>query len=187
MEEGGWHAAEALVLARYFMFTQVYFHKTRVAYDVHMRKAMKELLPGGCLPRPEGTELNDYLKWDDWKVLGLIAEGRAGEHGRRILERDHYREIHHTHEVCTAEDRQKLDEVKSKLGELLVAEETAKTRWYKTGNPDILVVSEFGTPRVQPLSEYSMAIKGMKENDQVILYVDRASRPEAEKLLGKEN
>lgn len=27
--EGGWHAAEALVLARYFMFTQVYFHKTR--------------------------------------------------------------------------------------------------------------------------------------------------------------
>lgn len=32
ISEGGGHAAEALVLARYFMFTQVYFrHKTRVA------------------------------------------------------------------------------------------------------------------------------------------------------------
>lgn len=27
--EGGIHGAEGLVLARYFMFTQVYFHKTR--------------------------------------------------------------------------------------------------------------------------------------------------------------
>lgn len=187
IEEGGWHAAEALVLARYFMFTQVYFHKTRVAYDIHIRGAMKELLPGGCYPKPVGEGLKEFLKWDDWKVLGLIAEGKAGEHGRRIIERDHYREIHHTHEVCTVEDRQKLEEVKSKLGNLLVAEETAKTRWYKTGNPDILVVSDFGTPPVQPLSEYSMAIKGMKENDQVILYVDRASRPEAEQLLGKGN
>jgi len=35
--EGGVHAAEALVLARYYMFTQVYFHKTRVAYDHHIR------------------------------------------------------------------------------------------------------------------------------------------------------
>src|SRR5437016_1425889 len=50
VNEGGWHAAEALVLARYFMFTQVYFHKTRVAYDHHLRKALGELLPGGRFP-----------------------------------------------------------------------------------------------------------------------------------------
>jgi hypothetical protein len=47
IEEGGLHAAEALVLARYFMFTQVYFHKTRVAFDLHLREAMRLLLPGG--------------------------------------------------------------------------------------------------------------------------------------------
>ncbi|WP_252891864.1 HD domain-containing protein, partial [Thermoclostridium stercorarium] len=28
VEEGGWHVAESLVIARYHMFTQVYFHKT---------------------------------------------------------------------------------------------------------------------------------------------------------------
>jgi HD superfamily phosphohydrolase len=33
---GGLHAAEGLILARYFMFTQVYFHKTRVVFDHHL-------------------------------------------------------------------------------------------------------------------------------------------------------
>ena len=32
--KGGLYAAVGLILARYFMFTQVYFHKTRVAYDI---------------------------------------------------------------------------------------------------------------------------------------------------------
>ena len=57
IQEGGLHAAEALVLARYFMFTQVYFHKTRVAFDVHLRGALKELLPGGHFPKPTEAEL----------------------------------------------------------------------------------------------------------------------------------
>src|SRR5205823_2742898 len=43
--EGGVHAAEALVLARYYMFTQVYFHKTRVAFDHHIRGALQAVLP----------------------------------------------------------------------------------------------------------------------------------------------
>jgi HD superfamily phosphohydrolase len=39
VSEGGWHAAEGLILARYFMFTQVYFHKTRVVFDHHLQHA----------------------------------------------------------------------------------------------------------------------------------------------------
>ena len=35
------HAAEALIIARYLMFTQVYFHHTRRAYDYHIAEAMK--------------------------------------------------------------------------------------------------------------------------------------------------
>lgn len=38
--EGGFHAAEALILARYFMFTQIYFHKTRVILDRHLQEAL---------------------------------------------------------------------------------------------------------------------------------------------------
>ena len=31
---GGLHAAESLIIARYSMFKQVYFHKTRMAFQV---------------------------------------------------------------------------------------------------------------------------------------------------------
>ena len=183
IEEGGWHAAEALVLARYFMFTQVYFHKTRVAYDIHLREALKEILPGGLFPKPAGAGLREFLWWDDWRVMGLIGRGRAGEHGRRIMERNHYRKIYHTPEVCTHNDMLELRKVKARLGRLLAAEETANKSWYKTGNTDIRVFSRVRKPQVQPLSGYSKVIAGMKENNQVLLYVDRASREEAERKL----
>ncbi len=35
VEEGGIQSAEALMLARYFMYSQVYFHPVRRIYDIH--------------------------------------------------------------------------------------------------------------------------------------------------------
>jgi len=183
IEEGGWHAAVALVLARYFMFTQVYFHKTRVAYDVHLRETMKTLLPDGHFPKPTGTELKEFLRWDDWEVLGLLADGKGGEHGKRIIERNHYRRIYYTPEVCADKDLVELDAVKVKLGTLVLAEESAKKSWYKAGSRDIPVYSRVRSPSVQPLSKYSKVIENMMENNQVFLYVDAASRHEAERLV----
>ena len=67
IEDGGWHIAESLVLARYQMFSQVYFHKVRRIYDYHISKACKEILntsakKTGCYPAP--NELVDYLNYD---------------------------------------------------------------------------------------------------------------------------
>lgn len=182
IEEGGWHAAEALVLARYFMFTQVYFHKTRVAFDLHLREALKTLLPGGSFPAPTATGLKEFLGWDDWRVQGRFAQGEGGEHARRIIERNHYREIRHSPEVSSAKDFEELDRIKKKLGNLVVAEESARKSWYKTDNTDIPVYMQ---GRVQPLSKISRAIANLQENNQVKLYVDKASQEEAERLLAE--
>ena len=40
VEEGGLHSAVALLLARYFMYEQVYFHKVRRIYDHHLIEFM---------------------------------------------------------------------------------------------------------------------------------------------------
>src|SRR5712671_3761819 len=57
--EGGWHAAEGLIVARYFMFTQVYFHKTRVIYDYHLQEALTNLLRAVfSRVRREATSIN---------------------------------------------------------------------------------------------------------------------------------
>ena len=171
ISKGGWHAAESLVLARYFMFTQVYFHKTRVAYDIHLQKALKEMLPQGQFPRPVGSDLQSYLRWDDWKVLGLLANGRGGPHGDRLKNRDHYRRVYDTPEVSTKKDFELLEEVKDKLGKLVVAEKSAAKSWYKMGSLDIPVVDDHNTQDVRPLSKYSNAVRGLKANNQVFLYV----------------
>ena len=70
IERGGIQALEEFVLARYFMFIQVYFHKTRRYLDKALIKSLKEILPDGKYP----DNIEDYLKWDDNRVLNLISE-----------------------------------------------------------------------------------------------------------------
>ena len=171
ISEGGWHATEGLVLARYFMFTQVYFHKTRVAYDVHLKGALKELLPGGRFPRPTKDELGEFLKWDDWRVLGLLADGKGGEHGTFLTSRNHYRLAYSSPEISSEAELALIERVKDKLGSMIVAIEESKKNWYNTGQPDIPVVSDLDSNTVRPLSSYSNVVLNMKPINQALLYV----------------
>lgn len=186
VSEGGWHAAEGLILARYFMFTQVYFHKTRVAYDHHIRQALGELLPGGVFPKPVGSDLDKYLKWDDWRVLGLIAQGKGGEGGSRLATRNHYRKVANTPETPTPEDLKRLKGWKQKLGALLAAEIPAEKSWYKVGSTDIPVMIKSGrNQQVKPLSEFSSVISNMEPIRQTLLYARPEHKEQAERLLEK--
>lgn len=70
IEYGGIHAFEEFMLARYFMFIQVYFHRTRRYFDIILAKALTNILPSGTYP----SEVSEYLKWDDYKVFELIKQ-----------------------------------------------------------------------------------------------------------------
>lgn len=172
--EGGWHAAEGLIVARYFMFTQVYFHKTRVIYDYHLQGALADLLPGSIFPDPKGTHLEKYLQWDDWRVLGLLQKGKGGEHGQRLAGRNHFREVIHTSETPSADDLERLAKWREALGDLLAAEMPAEKSWYKAGPADIQILVDTPKLEVQPLSKYSSVVRNMEPIRQVRLY----SRPE---------
>ena len=50
IERGGVQALEEFVLERYFMFIQVYFHKTRRYLDKVLVKSLKTVLPNGKYP-----------------------------------------------------------------------------------------------------------------------------------------
>jgi hypothetical protein len=130
---------------------------------------MKEILPGGHFPNPE--DLDGFLKWDDWRVLGLLASGAGGEHGARLSGRNHYRLVFQTNEVQTQQDREKLMKVRDALGDTLAAEMPASKSWYKTGDTDISVYrNDEGQAEVAPLSEYSSVVRKIGKNDQVMLY-----------------
>ena len=42
VEEGGIQSAEAMMLARYFMYSQVYMHPVRRIYDIHLMEFLRE-------------------------------------------------------------------------------------------------------------------------------------------------
>jgi uncharacterized protein len=172
--EGGWHAAEGLIIARYFMFTQVYFHKTRVIYDHHLQGALADLLPGGLFPDPKARHLDQYLQYDDWYVLGLLQKGKGGEHGKRLAGRNHFREVIHTSETPSAGDLDRLVKWREALGDFLAAEMPAEKSWYKAGPADIQILVESPKFEVEPLSKYSSVVRNIEPIRQVRLY----SRPE---------
>ena len=93
VEEGGLHSVEALLLARYFMYTQLYFHHIRRIYDYHLKEFLKAWLPGGRF----STKLSKHLAMTDNEVSSAIlaaAQSKTApghDHARRIVERDHYR------------------------------------------------------------------------------------------------
>ena len=72
LDYGGIHSAEALVLARYFMYTQVYFHDVRRAYDLHLKDFLVSFLPGGKF----SSDWNDMLRYTDHEVLVALRKPR---------------------------------------------------------------------------------------------------------------
>jgi HD superfamily phosphohydrolase len=173
------------VLARYFMFTQVYFHKTRVAFDHHLLRALAEILPGGLFPAPTPDHLAEFQRWDDWAVLGALAAGGGGEHGKRLASRNHYREVFHTPEVPKANDLRTLNKIREKLDNLLVAEERAERSWYKVGQTDIRVVSDNPGGKVAPLSTYSSFVKRLQPIGKVMLFCRDEDVPVADERIQK--
>ena len=93
VEEGGLHSAEALALARYFMFVQVYYHHIRRVCDIHLQDFLAEWLPNGKFP----SDVSGHLSRSDLDISSAIAEaakdeGKKGHvHARRIVNRDHFR------------------------------------------------------------------------------------------------
>jgi uncharacterized protein len=96
VEQGGLQSAEALSLARYFMYTQVYFHPVRRVYDIHLRDFLKEFLPSGHF----STDLRTHLALTDNEVTAAIwrlatASGEQGhEDARRLVTHNHFRMLY---------------------------------------------------------------------------------------------
>lgn len=93
IEEGGLHSAESLLLARYFMFSQVYCHHVRRIYDIHLMDFLKAWLPNGQFP----TNTEDLLRMTDNEVASELSAAvrdtmhPAHIHARRVVGREHFR------------------------------------------------------------------------------------------------
>ena len=96
VELGGLQTAESLLLARYFMFKQVYFHHVRRIYDLHLLDFLKRWLPDGTFP----TNADEHLSMSDPAIIAemqrVSADAAHPAHGAalRFMNRKHYRHVY---------------------------------------------------------------------------------------------
>ncbi len=97
VESGGIYSAEALLLARYFMYMQVYLHPVRRIYDIHLCEYLKETLNGEFLP----IDIETFLKSTDEHILSNLAMHAMKNDGsqiniyaKRIACRNHFKVLY---------------------------------------------------------------------------------------------
>lgn len=77
--EKGRHSIEMYVLARFYMYTQVYLHHTNRAFDIMLNEIFsKEKLEELDYPKPEKDDIEQLTEFDDFwlrKQLVLISQG----------------------------------------------------------------------------------------------------------------
>lgn len=96
VQVGGLQSAEALLLARYFMYSQVYHHPVRRIYDHHLKEFLSSWLDEGHF----SVKAQDHLALTDHDVYSELLRGaddpdHAGHApASRIVGRKHFREVY---------------------------------------------------------------------------------------------
>ncbi len=97
VEWGGLQSAEALLMARYFMYSQVYFHRVRMIYDIHLIDFLAQWLPdNGTF----STDLDKHLSLTDNEIMAAILEASQSpsqpghKWARRLVSREHFRVLY---------------------------------------------------------------------------------------------
>jgi uncharacterized protein len=93
LTSGGVEASEGLMIARHFMFKQVYYHPVRRAYDFHLKEFLKLWAKDGKLP----TTQSRHLALSDVEVLAAIRRAARRKKSKtyvpahRIECREHFK------------------------------------------------------------------------------------------------
>ena len=96
VELGGLHSAEALLLARYFMYEQVYFHPVRRIYDLHLIDFMLKHYGANGYQ----VSVDFHLRQTDNEVTAAIRSKRQDRlsdmwgDAEAILGRGHFRQVY---------------------------------------------------------------------------------------------
>jgi len=111
IKSSGIQALEEFIIARYFMFIQVYFHRSRKAFDKLLIKGLTEILPDGKYPEGVG----DYLAWDDVSVLHKMRYKDISSSSRQYIERKKMHCVYESSAHVATGDRQFIKTMSDKL------------------------------------------------------------------------
>jgi HD superfamily phosphohydrolase len=192
VERGGIHAFEEFVIARYFMFIQVYFHKTRRYLDKLLVENISAILPGSKYP----TELAEYLRWDDGKILAKIKENAAKSPlAERFLHRRVKSCVYETTAHSGRSDEQLFDVIKRELENTLgyepecdaankLAHKIPLLEQYDTGSGKGVPIFTKHSGRPADISTESVLLQSLiKPINIKRIYVEKADAAKARRIV----
>jgi hypothetical protein len=169
IEEGGVHAVEALILARYYMFTQVYFNVTGKALEHHLT----EWLRSG--DRHWASDPARFLAEDDHSTLAAMRAD-PGVHARAVVDRAHFPLAFETREHPSPAEREAFDaavpELAERYGEGSILVVRSAKDPHRLGPSRVLVARADG--RVEPMERASQFLRHLTRIDRSRVY----ARPE---------
>ncbi len=186
VEEGGMQSAEALLLARYFMFSQVYFHPIRRIYDIHLSDFLTAWWGKNGYP----FTTQEHLSLTDSEVMVMMRKaqndpGAAGhEDARRILERMHFKLIYSRNPADTALNPEAGDQVYVTLRREFGAESFRHDRYtQKAGLPNFpVLLRDDSTTSSLAISETLQRLPVVSVDS---VYADPGVRDKAKRWLDK--
>jgi len=172
MEHGGVHALEALVMARYYMFTQVYFNATGKVMELHFNEWL----------RSEGwrwgSDPEAFLEHDDVTVVAAMRRSE-NVHARAILQRERFSLAFETEEHMTPVRRERfaalLPRLRERFGDALLVDHSAKNP-HRLKDSGVLVRGFDG--ELAPVAEVSDFIAHMSMIQCFRVYAERGRKAE---------
>ena len=192
IESGGINVAESLLISRYLMFSQVYYHHVRIAYNEHLKDFLIEYLEEKEGKPQFPTDVDNYLNYTDSLILSEIYKRTKNkelvghEKAKRIANREHYKKIYKKNladisETCLNPVRCIYDYLSDIFGtENVKIFEKADTG----GILDFLIVNT--KDEIKNSTNYSELVKKMPTINVGYVLINKKYRDEAEKLLENE-
>lgn len=178
VDEGGVHALEALVMARYYMFTQVYFNATGKALELHLNEWLEERGIRWA------AEPEAFLLQDDVAVWSALRTSDS-VHARALVGRHHFPVAFETREHLSREEKERFEALLPELrarfgpGSLLVSN-SAKDP-HRLGRSRVLVRRFDGT--LEPMEQASQFIRHLSRIDRYRVYTPPPLRDEVAAAL----
>lgn len=143
LNSGGVQALEGFILARYYMFSQVYMHPQERLLRYQFCEAMKELLPEGKYP----DDVRKFLTLDDTKYVRRL----------KFLQDNDYQLIYSNEYSSSIKNL-----IDKKLGKYLLCDTPRKNIFRRDTDDSTVMIVDSLSNRVFPCSEASPILRSIE-------------------------
>ena len=167
VEEGGVHALEALVMARYYMFTQVYFNVTGKALELHFNAWLEES------GRRWAADPQEFLAEDDLSIWATMRRSPS-PHAAAVVERQHFPVAFETREHLSPAEKSRFEALLPGLAARFGAANLLLSRSakdpHRMGKSRIRVLVRRFDGSLEPMEHASQFIRHLARIDHYRIY-----------------